>query len=187
MLATWKHTAPVMKLLLALLVLALTCLANSETLTKRDRKPEGNGLNLVQDLSRELATLGPRLSMAADIGRKRKTNKKKRPSQSQKKKQRPNAKKTKYTCTQKLLQAKCITGIVKTIETIETRINSYVGRKRFDVFESEITARIEKVSADLASVMNSSLNLTSADSQSDNISSVLARIQNYAEVLNSTR
>ena len=178
-----------MKLLLALLVLALACLAQEETGTKSGRKLAGNGRILVEDLSRELATdtLGPRLSMAADMGRRRKRNKKKRPSQSQKKKQRPNAKKKKYTCTQKLFQAKCLTGMVKSLKTIETRLNSQVGRKRFDVFESEMTARVEKVAADLASVMNSSLNLTSALSHSGNISRVLARIETYTDILNSTR
>ena len=125
--------------------------------------------------------------MATGMGRRKKMNKKKMLSQSLKKNQRPYARKKKYTCTQKPLQAKCMTVMVRSLKTIETRVNGHVGRKRFDIFESEMTARVDKVSADLDSVKNSSMNLTSADSQSANISRVLARIEIYVEVLNSTR
>ena len=72
--------------------------------------------------------------MAADMGRRRKTNNKKRPSQSQKKKQRPNVNK-KYTCTQKPLQAKCITVMVRSLKTLKTKINGHVVRNCFDIFE----------------------------------------------------
>ena len=176
-----------MKLLLALLVLALACLAKEETQT--NRKLLVSGRKQVQELPRELATdtLRPRFSMAADMGRRGKTNKKKRPSQSQKKNQRPNVKKKKYTCTRKPLQAKCITVMVRSLKKIETKVNGHVGRKRFDILESEMTARVDKVSADLDSVKNSSMNLTSTDSQSSNISIVLARMEIITEVLNSTR
>ena len=76
---------------------------------------------------------------------------------------------------------------MKTLKIIQTRINGHVGRKQFDVFESEMTARVEKMAADLTGVKNSSMNQNSADNQSDNISRVLARTEDYAKVINSTR
>ena len=69
--------------------------------------------------------------MAADMGRRRKTNKNKR---QKKKKPRPNIKK-KYTCTQKPLQAKCITVMVRSLKTLKTKINGHVVRNCFDIFE----------------------------------------------------
>ena len=80
-----------------------------------------------------------------------------------------------------------MTVMVRSLKTIETKVNGHVGRKRFDIFESEMTARVGKLSADLDSVKNSSINLISTDSQSANISRVLARIDIYSEILNSTR
>ena len=49
-----------------------------------------------------------------------------------------------------------------------------------------MTAHVEKVSADLTSIKNSSMNPTSAGSQSANISKMLAGIYNYTDALNAT-
>ena len=104
---------------------------------------DGNGRSSVGILAKEMVAEKPIISFfrgAAKRGRKKK-------------------KKKRVSCVKKPLQTKCFKTMVKKQKILETKMKKHLGRKRFDLFETQIAAKLKNVSSDMINIKNSSMNI----------------------------
>ena len=105
---------------------------------------DDTGRNSVGKLAKEIVEEKPRTSFFRGAEEKRRKKKKK--------------KKQQVSCLKKPLQNKCFKNIVKKQKILETKMKKHLGRKRFDLFETQIAAKIKNVSSEMINIKNSSMN-----------------------------
>ena len=138
--------------------------------------PDDSGKKSVEHMDREMVTGKPRFEGGKLL--------QKRGAQERRKRKK---KKKQVSCVKKPLQAKCFKGMVKRQKILETKMKKHLGRKRFDLFEKQITAQMKNVSLEMIKMKNSSMNMASLEALQANFSQVWARMENYTRNFNATR